>query len=463
MKHQKIWSFVLAGALMLAPVQSFAIPIIPDVSTPEKLETYLQNYIKTYYKDATTDGQLSEAQLKGMFNSLDPYSNYYTKEEFKDLNESLSGSFVGIGVHIEPYNGYLKVTKPIKGGPAEKAGITTGDVIIKVDGKSISGLPTESSVKMIKGAEGTKVKVTVLKGLSGKEVTLELTRAVIKVEVVDSKMLKGNVGYVSMGEFDAGSASEVILAIKKLEAQKASKIVLDLRDNPGGYLSEAISLAEYFLPEKAEIMRIDYRAGDDEIVLDQTGMADLPMVVLVNGNSASASEIVAAALQKNKRAKIVGETSYGKGTVQDVVRLPEGDGFKLTIAEYKGPNNTKINGIGVKPDYVVKANDQEQAKAFESLAPMFEEKTYKSGGYGLNVFGAQQRLNLMGQTLKLTSKMDAPTIKALKAYQQANKLVASGNLDLATKKSLEEKTNQLYNRITSDIQLEKALEVLKAL
>ncbi len=464
MKHQKLWSIMLAGTLILAPVQSFAIPIIPDVSTSEQLETYLENYIKTYYKDAVTSDQLNEARIKGMFNSLDPYSNYYNKEEYKDLTESLSGSFVGIGVHIEPFNdGYLKVTKPVKGGPADHAGIATGDVITKVDGKSLSGMPTESAVKMIKGAEGTKVKVTVLKATNNKEVTLELTRAVIKVEVVTSKLLADKVGYVSMAEFDAGSASEVILAIKRLEAQSANRIVLDLRDNPGGYLTEAITLAEYFLPKGTEIMSIDYRVGTDEVVRDDNAGAKMPVVVLVNGNSASASEIVSAALQKNKRAKIVGENSYGKGTVQDVVRLPEGDGFKLTIAEYKGPNNTKINGIGVKPDYVVKANDKEQAKVFENLAPMFEDKVYKSGSYGLNVFGAQQRLNIMGQTLKLTSKMDAPTIKALKDYQKANKLAISGVLDIATKKSLEEKTNQLYNRITSDIQLEKALEVLKEL
>lgn len=463
MKHKKIGSIILAGALMLTPIQSYAIPIIPDVSTPELMENYLKNYIKTYFKDTVTEDQLNDAKLKGMFNSLDPYSNYYTKEEYKELTENLSGSFVGIGVHIEPFNGYLKITKPIVSGPAERAGIRTGDVIIKVDGKSISGMATESAIKLIKGTEGTKVKITIVKESDGKEVTYDLVRSVVKIEVVASKMLSNNMGYVSLGEFDEGSAADVILAIKRLEAQKAKGIVLDLRDNPGGYLTEAIQLADFFLPKGAEIMSIDYKIGNDDVIQDEKNGYEVPIVVLVNKNSASASEIVASALQKNKRAKIVGENSYGKGTVQDVVRLPEGDGFKLTIAEYRGPNKTKINGVGVKPDYEVKANDKEEAKVFENLAPMFEDKTYKEGMYGLNVFGAQQRLNIMGQSLKLTSKMDTPTIKALKDYQKTNKLTVSGNLDLSTKKSLEEKTNQLYNRITSDIQLEKAIEVLKEL
>lgn len=463
MTYQKWLSVLLAGALCLTPLQSYAFPIIPDVSTPELLENYLKLYIKENYKDPITDAELNDAQLKGMFNSLDPYSNYYTKEEFKSLTENLSGSFVGIGVHIEPFNGYLKVTKPILGSPAERAGIKTGDVIIKVNGESISGMVTEAAVNLIKGEAGSTVKITVVKEGTNKEVTYDIVREVIKVQVVTSKLLADSVGYVSLSEFDTGSASEVIYNIKKLSAQNAKGIVLDLRDNPGGYLTEAIELADFFLPKDVEIMSIDYKTFEDEVIRDEENGYKIPVVVLINQNSASASEIVAAALQKNGRAKVVGTKSYGKGTVQDVIRLPQGDGFKLTVAEYKGPGQMKINGVGVKPDYEVKANNPSEAAAFASVAPMAETTVYKAGMSGLNVYSAQQRLNLLGQSLKLTGKMDTNTVNALKAYQKSNKLTVSGYLDLATKKSLEEKTNQLYNRITSDNQLEKALEVLKAL
>lgn len=463
MNYKKYLSVLTAGILLLAPVQSYAFPIIPDVSTPEAMETFLKSYIKDNFKDPITDQQLNEAELKGMFDSLDPYSNYYNKEEYKALTETLSGSFVGIGVHIEPFNGYLRVTKPIAGGPAEKIGIQIGDVIIKVDGTDISKMVQEKAVNMIKGEEHTNVKITVIKNGTNNEVTFNIQRAVIKVESVSSKVLPGNIGYVSLSEFDATSATDVIAAINKLDGQKITGLVLDLRDNPGGYLSQAIELSDFFLPKNVEIMSIDYKVLEDEVVLDQKNGYQLPLVVLVNKNSASASEIVAAALQKNGRAKIIGENSYGKGTVQDVIRLPEGDGFKLTIAEYKGPKQMKINGVGVKPDYDVKVNDTSLAEAYKIFAPMPEQKVYIAGATGLNIYGAQQRLNFMGSNIKLTGNMDTTTVNALKAYQKTNKLTISGSLDLSTKKSLEEKSIQLYNRIISDNQLDKAIAVLKAM
>lgn len=463
MKYQKYLSILMAGMLLLTPIQSYAFPIIPPVNTPEAMETFLKSYIKENFKDPVTDQQLNEAKLKGMFDSLDPYSNYYNKEEYKELTETLSGSFVGIGVHIEQYNDFLRVTKPIAGGPAEKVGIQIGDVIIKVDGVDISKVILEKAINMIKGEENTIVKITVLKTGTNKEVTFSIPRGVIKVESVASKMLPNNVGYVSLSEFDATSSSDVITAVKKLEAQKMKGLILDLRDNPGGYLTQAIELSDFFLPKNVEIMSIDYKEMQDEVVLDQKVGYDIPLVVLVNKNSASASEIVAAALQKNGRAKIVGENSYGKGTVQDVIRLPEGDGFKLTVAEYRGPKQMKINGVGVKPDYDVKVNDHSLAEAYKLFVPMSEQKVYNTGTTGLNVYGAQQRLNFMGSSLKLTGNMDVPTVNALKAYQKTNKLTASGSLDLSTKKSLEEKSIQLYNRIISDNQLDKAIAVLKAM
>lgn len=460
---KKKWlSLALAMLLMSAPMSAYAaIPVMPEMKTPEDLEQYLQQYIIQYFKDEVTPEKLNEAKLKGMFDSLDPYSNYYNPTEFKSLMEGLSGTFVGIGVHIEESDKYIRITKPIAGSPAQKAGIETGDVIYKVDGKDIGGMAIENVMKLIKGEEGTTVKITVWKASTKKEVTYAMQRAVIHLDVVNSKMLPGNVGYIHLTEFSEDSATEVVKAVSQLSGAKS--LVLDLRDNPGGYLSQAIAIADFFLPKGSEIMSIDYKAEADEVIKDEQNGYTLPVVLLVNKNSASASEIVAAALQKNGRAKVVGANSYGKGTVQDILNLPNGDGVKLTVAEYKGPANMKINGVGVKPDFEVVQNDPALAEPFKNLSPMLETRVYKAGEAGLNVFGAQQRLNLIQKSgLKLSAIMDNNTVNAIKAYQKANKLVQNGQLDSFTKKSLDEKTQQLYNQITSDKQLEKALEILKS-
>ena len=464
MKAKKILCGVTAFSLLFSTAGAYgASPSILDVNTPQGLEDYLKDYIKKNYKDTVTDAQLSEAQIKGMFDSLDPYSDYYNKAEFSELMDSLSGSFVGVGAYLEAYNGYVKITKPIPGSPAEKAGLTSGDIIMKVDGKSIENMPLDSVVAKIKGEEGTKVKLTIFKASTKKEVEFTITRALIVLEIVSSKMLGKDQGYVALESFDSNAAIKVIDAVEGLSKKGAKGIVLDLRNNPGGYLSEAIQLADYFLPAGVEIMSIDYKVEADEVIRDTEKGSKMPLVILVNENSASASEVLTTALQKNNRAKVVGVTSFGKGVIQNVIPLPSGDGFKLTVAEYKGPSGTKIHGVGIKPDLVVKLMDTSKKAEIENFAPMAESKIYGAGETGLNVYGAQQRLNLFGSTLKLTGKMDTATLNALKAYQKNNKLSITSKIDLPTKKSLEEKTIQLYNQITFDSQLEKALEVLKKL
>lgn len=464
MKVKKILCLLIAIVMFAGNATAYAgVVTSEDLGTPEGLENYLEKFIITNYKDAVTEEQLNSAQIKGMFDSLDPYSNFYTKEEYKAFMESLSSSFVGIGAYLEAYNGYAKITKPIPGSPADKAGLAAGDVILKVNGVSIENIPLDTVIAKIKGEEGTKVTLTVYKASTKKETVLTLTRAVIVFEIVSSKMINKEQGYVALEAFDANASSKVIKAVEELTKKGATQMVIDLRDNPGGYLDEAIALSDYFLSNGSEIVSIDYKTDNDEVVMDETKGSSVPLVVLMNENSASASEIFASAMQKNNRAKIVGTTSYGKGTVQTFRELPTGEGFKLTIAEYKGPNNTKINGIGVKPDYVVKLADATEKLKFENLLPLSKTAVYSSGGIGLTVYGVQQRLNLFGNNLTLTGKMDTATLNALKVYQKDNKLSITSKIDAPTKKSLEEKTKQLYNQITFDSQLEKALEVLKKL
>lgn len=464
MKLKKILCLLTAFSLLVGSTGAYAeSTTTTDVSSSQALEDYLKEFIKNNFKDEVTDQQLDEAQIKGMFESLDPHSVYFTEEEYTKFRQSLSGTFVGIGAYLEAYNGYVKITKPIPGSPAEKAGLLPGDVILKVDNVNIENMPIDNVTARIKGKEGTKVTLTIYKASTKKEVKVTITRAVISFEIVSSKMLNKEQGYVSLEAFDAGASSKVIKAVEDLKKKGAKQLVIDLRNNPGGYLDEAIALSDYFLSNGDEIVSIDYRSEPDQMIMDDTTGSSMPLVVLVNGSSASASEIFASAMQKNNRAKIVGTNSYGKGTVQTFRDLPSGGGFKLTIAEYKGPNNTKIDGIGVKPDYVVKLPDASEKLKFDNLAPFAEAKVYSAGETGLNVYAAQQRLNLFGNKLSLTGKMDTATVNALKVYQKDNKLSITSKIDASTKKSLEEKTKQLYNQITFDSQLGKALEVLKNL
>lgn len=464
MKVKKILCLLTAFTMLTGSTSAFAgTTTIVDVNTPQGLEDYLKQFIKDNYKDEITDQQLNDAQIKGMFESLDPYSVYFSKDDYTKFRQSLSSSFVGIGAYLEAYKGYVRITKPIPGSPAEKAGLASGDIIMKVDGVNIENIPIDNVTAKIKGKEGTDVTLTVYKESTKKEVKVTITRAVIVFEIVSSKMINKAQGYISLEAFDAGSSSKVIKAAEDLKKKGATQLVIDLRNNPGGYLDEAIALSDYFLSNGNEIVSIDYKSEPDQIIMDNTKGATVPLVVLVNANSASASEVFASAMQKNNRAKIVGVNSYGKGTVQALRDLPSGGGFKLTIAEYKGPNNTKINGIGVKPDYIVKLPDASEKAKFENLAPFAETKVYAAGEVGLNVYAAQERLNLFGQKLSLTGKMDTATVNALKIYQKDNKLSITSKIDASTKKSLEEKTKQLYNQITFDSQLDKALEVLKKL
>lgn len=460
MKHKYILSLSIAASLILTPICSFAsVLAVPKDASQDQIENYIEQFIIQNYKDEVSQTKLNQAKIQGMFDSLDPYSNYYPAADYKALMEGLSGAFVGIGAHIETLDNYIKVIKTIEGAPADKAGIKAGDVITKINGISIYGFSSEKVIAMIRGDIGTEVKITVIKQDSKKEVVYTIKRAKIQVENVSSKQLDNQIGYVALSEFDRGSALKVMMAVEGFKNPKG--VVLDLRGNPGGYLNEALGLADYFLPKGAQIMSIDYRNDEDESIVDEQNGSQVPLVILMNKNSASASEVVAIALQKNNRAKIVGEVSYGKGTVQDLFEMPDGSGFKLTVAEYKGPNNTKINGVGVKPDYEVKLNDPAQAEVLKRLAPMSETKSYKKGEKGLNVYGAQQRLIQLGYKVATTAVMDDQTIAALKAVQSAGKLAPSGFLDNGTKKLLEEKIQALYNRITFDNQLGKALELLK--
>lgn len=308
--------------------------------------------------------QLYDGSLKGMFENLkDPYTAYYTKDEFDKLMESVNGKYAGIGVAVQASDeGYIKAISVFDESPAKKAGIEVGDYITKVDGESYSADQLEEAVSKIRGNIGEKVKITVLRKNNkdkAEEKEIEVERADVKVDTVDSKVVEkdGNsVGYIKIKEFEDVTKEEFAKELKSLKDQNVDGIVMDLRNNPGGSLDVCLAIADTFLDEGAIVSTVD-KKGKEIVENSDKEMDKTPMTVLINENSASASEILAGAFKDRGRAKIIGKTSFGKGIVQKLFPLEDGSGVKITISEYFTPNKTKIHKIGVKPDIEVENNN----------------------------------------------------------------------------------------------------------
>lgn len=301
---------------------------------------------------------LYEEAIRGILLSLeDPYSEYYNKEEIKSLEEQIDGEYSGVGMSIRKEKGqYLEVVSPFIGSPAYKAGILIGDKITKIDGEDTKPLTSTETSKKLKGKKGTKVEIEVLRKANNKLETITLIRDDIKLEQVETKMLTKEIGYISLLEFGTDTGKEIENAIKKLKDEGMKKLIFDLRTNPGGSLSEAVDIASLFTKEKL-MVTLNYK-NDKKVEFTRTldYQGDFDMVILVNGASASASEIVTGILKDYKRATIIGEKTYGKGVAQSIFKFKTGDAIKLTVAKYETPKNNNINKVGISPDIRIPMN-----------------------------------------------------------------------------------------------------------
>ena len=316
------------------------------------------------------DGKLTETQLEdGLKHGLaestnDPYTVYFTPKEAKDFNNELNNSFSGIGAQLgQDKDKNLQVIAPIAGLPADKAGLKAGDLIVKIDGTSTSGMSTDDAVNRIRGKKGTKVTLQVVRGGS-QTLTFTVTRDDIKLPSVKSKILTGNIGYIQISDFSNDTASLAKKAADDFRSKHVKGIIVDLRDDPGGLLAAAVQVSSLWLPQGTNIMQEkrgttvvnSYNAqGGDEL-------HDMPTVVLINGGSASASEITAGALHDNEAAYLIGEKSYGKGVVQQLINFGDGSQLKVTVASWYRPDGKNINHRGITPDKTVKITDAD-AKA----------------------------------------------------------------------------------------------------
>lgn len=321
----------------------------------DDIATTLNKYKALIDKDflgEVNEEKLKEGAIKGYIEALDdPYTEYISKEDMKDYLEDTTGNFVGIGIYMVKNTeaDKIMVLSPIKGGPAEKAGILPGDLIISVNGEQYSAEDMTIASSKIKGEAGSKVEIEILRGTETKK--FELTREHIKVNPVEGKVINGNIGYIEFSSFDDGTAEDFKAKFQELQKQNIKSLIIDLRNNGGGIVDEALKIADYVL-EKDDIILYEVDKNNKEEIRKSKNepIIKMPIIILTNGNTASSSEILAGALKDHNKAKIVGTTTYGKGVIQKLMQLVDGSGLKITSEEYLTPNRTKINKVGIEPD-----------------------------------------------------------------------------------------------------------------
>ena len=317
--------------------------------------------INKNYVDEVNHSDAMDAAINGVLQSLDPYSAYMSPETFKEMETETSGKFGGLGIEVGMEFGVVKVVTPMDNSPAEREGVKAGDYIVKINGIQVQGKTLSEAVELMRGPVGSKLEITIRRKGVKKALVFEITREIIEVKSVKSKIIDDNVGYIRLTAFNENSSKQVKDKIKKFKKNKINKYVLDLRNNPGGLLSQAVKISDFFL-DNGEIVSTKsrksyenkkYFAKQGDIIDGET------LVVLINYGSASASEIVAGALKDHKRAILIGENSYGKGSVQSIIPLKNNGAIRLTISKYYLPSGKSISGTGITPDIEIEESSDE--------------------------------------------------------------------------------------------------------
>ena len=388
MEHKK--GFIkgaLTGALLTLLVVSLAACGLQHInegiisSDTETKLSYLKKLIDETYLHDVKEKDLNEGIYKGYVEGLgDQYSAYYDKKETKELTESLDGSFSGIGAVMtqDASSGVITITRVYDDSPAKKAGIKTGDILYRVEEKTVTGKDLDKVVSWIKGKKGTKVNLTLLRGTNSDKIKVTATRDVINVETVKYKVLENQIGYISISEFDSVTGAQFAKALKQLQKKNIEGLVVDLRNNPGGSLSTVCDILDSILPKGLIVYTKDKNGKKEEYTSDEKYRLNLPMSVLVNGQSASASEIFARAVQDYGKAEIIGTQTYGKGVVQNLFDLKDGTCVKLTTSEYFTPKGRNIDGKGITPDvkieYKYNAKDPKADNQLDKAVSVVKDK-----------------------------------------------------------------------------------------
>lgn len=381
MRTQKIFAFAICLSTMAAPLRAAPQKTAADNTYEQmKLLVDVLGYIQDNYVEEVDSQKLVYGAAEGMVRTLDPFSQFLVPEMNREMKTETEGQFGGVGLRLNLKEEWLTVLTPMPGSPAYRLGILPNDRISEIEGKPTKDMDMDEALKLMRGAPGTKVKVRILRGpdeageAGWKALDFEITRELVKIESVVSRKLDDGVGYTRIIEFSAKTADDLSDALRRLTKEGATSLVLDLRNNPGGLLSAAVETSSLFLGEGKLIVytqgrkpesRQDFTAGA------KAPYESLPLVILVNGGSASASEIFSGAMQDHKRAVVLGERSYGKASVQSLIPLPDGSGLRLTVAHYFTPNGRMIHrdgknkNWGIMPDIEVDVTPENEAKLYE--------------------------------------------------------------------------------------------------
>jgi len=335
----------------------------------------LKEYIKKNYVEGADDQVLIDGAMKGIFEALgDPYSIYMTPSEFRSMNEMTSGSFGGIGVIVtKSEEGYITVVAPIEDTPGEKAGIKTNDKLIKVNDTDLVGMELDKAVEMIKGEPGTKVKLTVMRDEVREPLVFEIKREMINQKAVKSEVKENDIGYIRLSSFDSDAGKDFKKNLDALKAKNIKGLIVDLRQNPGGYVSSCLEIADELLGEGMVVYTEDINKNR-EVYNSKGGGLGIPLILLVDEGSASASEILAGAVKDREAGLLIGTKTFGKGLVQSVEGLKDGSGFKLTTQKYYTPKGISINKVGIEPNIEVKAMEVKEGQRAEDVKDLQLER-----------------------------------------------------------------------------------------
>jgi carboxyl-terminal processing protease len=352
----------------------------PDTYEELRVFTQALELVRRNYVEEPNTKDLVQGAIKGMLSNLDPHSSFMTERAFKEMSMDIKGEFQGVGIQIGIKNQQLTIISPIEDTPADRAGLAAGDKILKINDDWTKDMTIEEAVDKMRGPKGTQVQLLIFREGWDKPKEFKIVRDVIKVLSVKARMLENGIGYVKITQFAGQTAAEFEKKLKELEKKGMKKLVLDLRNNPGGILDASVDVSGMFLPKDSLVVYLQGRNAADrrDYLSTETGpYQTLPIVVLVNAGSASASEIVAGALQDSKRAVILGTQTFGKGSVQTVFNLEGGAGMRLTTAKYYTPKGRSIQNVGIKPDIELKlvaAKDAKETKEGDSLHMVVREK-----------------------------------------------------------------------------------------
>ncbi len=421
-----------------------------------KLNAVLELIETKYFREVDRD-EVVDGAIGGMMASLeDPYSVYMEKDAATHFSEAVEGSFTGIGAEVTMEKGKIVVVSPIKGSPAERSGLLAKDVLLSVDGMKLDGLNLQEAVAKIRGPKGTKAKLSVQRAGYPEPIQVVLTREDIDVETVYASMQTDGVGLIEVRQFSLHTAERFKQELERLERQGMTGLVIDVRNNPGGVLPVVVKIAETFLPEGATVVQVENRDGKREKTVSEGKGKAYPVTVLMNGGSASASEILAGALQESAGAKLVGETTFGKGTVQVSYNKALGDGslVKMTIAKWLTPKGNWIHESGIKPDIEV------QPPELYKAARLALAETLKQDMLGDQVKSMQMMLHGLGYAVnREDGYFDAKTAEAVRKFQTEHNLPVTGQVDKATGEALERAAVAWIQDKHHDTQL---LEAIKA-